>query len=80
MEGRVKVRGNGFLQNAVEAMRLSDELDRLVKKAMEEAMAPPPPGLVKVHLSLVIAEELLADEVALGHFLVRQVKEKQHGR
>lgn len=67
-----------FFRSAFE--RSMPDLQRIVAAAVAEAMRPPPDGMVKVNLSLVLAEELLADEVALGHFLVRHVKEKLNVR
>ncbi len=62
----------GFLETAVaDAM---PGFRKAVQKAVADALKPPPPGMVRISISVTVAEAFLEDEVALGAYLVRQAK------
>lgn len=49
-------------------------MKRAIAAAVKEALKPPPPGMVRISVSLTVTEAFLEDEVALGARLVKLAK------
>lgn len=70
----VKVKGAGLLAQAMLDAR--PEVEKAIRKAVRQHLEEPPPGMVRLSVTVTVSEEMLKDEVALGQFLVRAVKRR----
>lgn len=69
---RVTVHPPGFLAKAHADTQRA--MAKAVRAAIREALEPPPPGMVRVSINIVVSQALLDDEEAFGAFLVRAAK------